>query len=954
MKITSLLLALILSQSAISQSLPFQHLSPKPNSMLNSRETGIIFKHSGTLDAASIHQAQISVVGSTSGLHTGVLKVSDDSKTILFQPALPFAPGETVTVELSGVVALSKGTKIDPVSFSFTVSPADEAFLRTARSLLDGEADITAAVPLTDSLPTDFPAITVGPTNNPYDGKIFIANKPAVSNPPYGNYVLVADNAGNVLKYKKFSKAESNFKVLPDGRLSMSENARHIILDTALTPVDTFKCGNGYTADSHDFLLLPNGHALLFASDPQPVDMSLVVPGGKPDATVIGAVIQELDAERNVVFQWRTWDYIPILSSYIDLKTQTVDYAHMNSLEVDAEGNIYTVMRHTSNIVKINRETGDIEWILGGKQNQFTFIGENEANAPNYFSYPHHVTVLPNGNITLFDNGDQHVPKYSRGVEYKLDMKSKTATMVWEFRHSPDIYTSSGGSMQRLPNGNSIVGWSRGGSTSGNPAFTEVRPDNSVALELFFPTGQFSYRSYKFPWVSQTPAASVKVQEVLQGNTYTFNNVTDTTGVTITFQQLNAELYANAIVTKYNYAPVGADFVEETPVIAPYFFTIGNELINSYTCIVHIDITQYPAITSPESVVVFARPQFSEIFIPLPTAYDSAKKEIGFSTSNFGEFVFAVPQNISSIAPFPIFPAENEIVDGTSPVKLQWGTRGIFETFHLQVDDDSLFQSPAVNEQLLSVNTVTLNQLVNGLTYFWRVRTTNSAGTSAWSKVARFRMWGHYIMVSNPNGGERLQKDSTYVIRWKSNTGHAMRVVLMNGTMEAAVVADSAVSRTNAIAWKVPSTLAADSSYKIKITSRITPMLSDSSDNSFSIGIGAMGVTPKENIPTLFVLHQNYPNPFNPTTTIQFQIPHSPAANASFTKGERPEGARGIYTTLKVYDMLGKEIATLVHEEKIPGTYSVVFNADDFPSGIYFYRLQAGPYIQTKKMLLVR
>ena len=117
-------------------------------------------------------------------------------------------------------------------------------------------------------------------------------------------------------------------------------------------------------------------------------------------------------------------------------------------------------MRHLSSIVKINRKTGDVMWILGGKQNEFTFINEHGENAPTYFSYQHDISVLPNGNFTLFDNGEQHSPNYSRGVEYKLDVPNKTATLVWEYRHLPnDIYAAAMGSVERLPNGNYIVGW---------------------------------------------------------------------------------------------------------------------------------------------------------------------------------------------------------------------------------------------------------------------------------------------------------------------------------------------------------------------------------------------------------------------------------------------------------------------------------------------------------------
>jgi len=91
-----------------------------------------------------------------------------------------------------------------------------------------------------------------------------------------------------------------------------------------------------------------------------------------------------------------------------------------------------------------------------------------------------------------------------------------------------------------------------------------------------------------------------------------------------------------------------------------------------------------------------------------------------------------------------------------------------------------------------------------------------------------------------------------------------------------------------------------------------------------------------EDLPTEYSLSQNYPNPFNPTTTIKYQIPELS------------------FITLKLFDVLGSEIATLVNEEKPIGNYEVEFNGSKLTSGIYFYRLQAGNFIETKKMVLVK
>ena len=95
--------------------------------------------------------------------------------------------------------------------------------------------------------------------------------------------------------------------------------------------------------------------------------------------------------------------------------------------------------------------------------------------------------------------------------------------------------------------------------------------------------------------------------------------------------------------------------------------------------------------------------------------------------------------------------------------------------------------------------------------------------------------------------------------------------------------------------------------------------------------------------PTEFRLEQNYPNPFNPTTKIRFTIP-----NVTL------RGVEGSRVQIRVYDVLGKEVATLVNEEKSAGSYEVEFDAKNLSSGVYFYQLKSGSFIQTNKMILLR
>ncbi len=97
-----------------------------------------------------------------------------------------------------------------------------------------------------------------------------------------------------------------------------------------------------------------------------------------------------------------------------------------------------------------------------------------------------------------------------------------------------------------------------------------------------------------------------------------------------------------------------------------------------------------------------------------------------------------------------------------------------------------------------------------------------------------------------------------------------------------------------------------------------------------------------ENVADKFVLEQNYPNPFNPTTTIKYSIPK--------LNGVEAHGR----ASLRIYNILGEEIATLVNQKQAPGNYTVQFDASDLPSGVYFSTLRVGDFVATKKMMLTK
>jgi hypothetical protein len=101
-------------------------------------------------------------------------------------------------------------------------------------------------------------------------------------------------------------------------------------------------------------------------------------------------------------------------------------------------------------------------------------------------------------------------------------------------------------------------------------------------------------------------------------------------------------------------------------------------------------------------------------------------------------------------------------------------------------------------------------------------------------------------------------------------------------------------------------------------------------------------------LPKGFLLSQNYPNPFNPSTVVSYDIP--------VVSGQSPaqSGVEGPVVSLKVFDIVGREVAVLVNERQAPGSYSVRFNANGLASGVYFYKLTAGDFVSTKRLVLCK
>jgi len=933
----------------------YEYISPKLNSVFVSEKTNLILRYGEKIDVQSIPQhSGIKITGEKSGLHTYNLILSDDGKTVILNFPVHFQPGEAVDVLFDTGIKTISEKKLPIVNFLFHVSPLKEKISYTKIND-DGEISFTRDEPVmksslvtsADSLPADFPKIKIRNSDNPSPGYTFITTSDVVSG--VGNYLMMIKNDGTPFWYKKIDgHFPSDLKMQPNGMLSYADikesyyfagggETVHKIMDSTYTVVDSFATGNGYVADSHDFQLLSNGHALLISYDLQLVDMSKIVSGGNPGAYVAGSIIQELDSDKNVVFQWRTWDYIQIDESYFDLTLAAFDPMHANALDVDTDGNILVSFRNISQIIKINRATGEIMWRLGGRKNQFTFLNEHQENAPLYFSRPHDIRSLPNRHITLFDNGLDHKPAYSRAVEYEIDGQNKTATLVWEYKHPDKVFAPMQGSVQRLPNGNTMIGWGNATKSNSNwPAATEITSDGTIVFEMLFENkGMLSYRALKYPWLMNTDAAQVTVYELWQGNDYVFNNSSDSTFTSLKLNSFTGSLY-NYVTVKYSQlAPVNPQFTGQAPIILKKRITATSDLLN-IDGVISFDADKLVGQYDPNKIIVYQREtEGNGLFLPLNTSYNSATKKLTSVISNFGEFIFGIgPDNVAAKEPLQLLPADSASVNQTLPVKLSWTPNGYVNTYQLQVADNPQFANALVDVDSLKDASFVMNQVNADTIYYWHVKSINNSGASNWSKTFLFKTTLPYVKVVSPNGGEKIQRGLSYFVKWDDNIEDSVIVELeRNG--ELVGIIDTTIS-SGIYKWTLDVNLPVGSDYRIKIRSLIAGTLFDESNSNFEVVDTTVNSVGNELNTFKYFLAQNYPNPFNPSTKINYSLQN------------------GEMVTLRIFDVLGREVATLVNQYQSAGNHTVSFNASSLASGMYFYKLEAGSFQSIKKMMLLK
>lgn len=526
--------------SGQTAALAAEYLSPKPGSAWNPAGSTIALRYGAPLGQNSAGSRLFDVSGSSSGQHSGTVVLSDDQLTLIFKPDHPFAAGETVSVNVSSWQDPATGNNYDPAGFSFYVAPQSAAPVinTTGASIIPqhsappSPAQIESVNPYV-TVPGDFPAITVTvPAGQTSPGLIFASNF-GLSPDPSGYYLMILDNQGQPVFYQQMpaNSRSLDFTMQPDGTLSYSDAATDsfVIMDNTYDVIGRIRPGNGYQMlDEHDLQLLPNGHYLLLANEARTMDLSKVVAGGNANASVTGQIIQELDKNNNVVFQWRDLDYIPVTDTSQPLNTPQIDYSHSNAIAVDTDGNLVLSSRHLDEITKVDHNSGDIIWRLGGKGNQFTFATAPGISGPAQFYHQHDIRVLPDGHFTVFDNHNGRQPQISRGLEYAVDETSKTATLVWEYQTTPGVYADAMGNVQRLPDGNSMIDW----GTNLTPNITEVQPDGTPVFQIDFGGPDVSYRAFRFPWhgyPTWPPALVLQSTNNELTLTFSWNGATDVT-----------------------------------------------------------------------------------------------------------------------------------------------------------------------------------------------------------------------------------------------------------------------------------------------------------------------------------------------------------------------------------------------------------------------------------------
>ena len=476
-----------------ADSKPEVSVYPNHRTLAASPGTAITFR-----GAAADELDDVEVTGSRSGRHTGRWEFHPDGEGAVFVPDDGFAAGERVTIDAGMRVAGAGGDRSAfVVARHLTARPVR---YDQAKPPQDRGVQIFASRP--DLRP---PAIGVEEASErARPGSIFVAPKRGATQ----QGPMILDEAGRLVWFlplpgdeQAFDFRAQTYRGRPvltwwQGRMVVYRGAGvGRIVDSSYRPVATVRAANGYEMDAHELTLTPSGTALVMSYFVVPWDLSKL--GGRRDGLVEDNVVQEIDVKTGaLLFEWHALGSIGLGESYRPApraRGKVHDPYHLNSIDLDADGNLVLSARHTDAIYKIDRRTGDVIWRLGGKRSDFTM------GADTTFKLQHDARVQPDGTLTLFDNVAEDLPargRRSRGMTLAVDPERGTASLVRELEHPDGILSPTQGSMQRLDGGGAFIGW--GGV---QPLFSEFDRNGRVVFDArFLAEGVETYRAYRMPW----------------------------------------------------------------------------------------------------------------------------------------------------------------------------------------------------------------------------------------------------------------------------------------------------------------------------------------------------------------------------------------------------------------------------------------------------------------------
>ncbi len=375
--------------------------------------------------------------------------------------------------------------------------------------MLAREGDLPAAhhfLSRPDLLPP--PVSVLVPDSGTTKGHIMLAPFSFPTTPPSteASGPLIVDRRGQPLWFKPRANVTAidlrvqRYRGAPvltwwEGTVFGGYGGTFVIVDASYTELARVRAGNGYKADLHEILITSRNTALISIYNEIRTDLSRV--GGLVDGRLVEGIIQEIDiSSGRVLFEWHSLDHVALEESSELAVTPAgnVDYFHLNSIGVDADGHLLVSARHTSAVYKVHRRTGEVIWRLGGTRSDFA-LGPGVS-----FGYQHDARRHSDGTLTIFDNAASLPTQRgiaSRPLRLRLDTSAKTATLARDYP-TPDVRTSwAMGNAQQVADGGLFVGWGT------FPGFSEIGPDGSLRFDARFVGTSVAYRARREPWVGR-------------------------------------------------------------------------------------------------------------------------------------------------------------------------------------------------------------------------------------------------------------------------------------------------------------------------------------------------------------------------------------------------------------------------------------------------------------------